>query len=344
MRVGVIGLQHFHAHEMIAGLRGVPDVELVAIAEADDKTWQEQGARYGLPRYADYLEMLESEKIEAVALVNARAERARVARECLDLGVSVLSDKPVCMDLEELAALRQAAAHSGAAIFLYLAERYNPPVITLLDLVRQGTLGRVVSFAALRPHKLNRDSRPAWFWKRETYGGILVDLTIHDVDIFRQATGVEVEEVYAIHANVSTGAHPGFEDIGHMILRGSDGVVGVFRADWLTPAGEPCHGDCRYFVVGDRGWAEVRTMGGLAEVTGGSVRVTTSTSGPVYAPLMAPKTTIFEDFALAARGHEPAISAKDIFRASELVLLGRESADRGVPVQGGRDDDRLRRA
>ena len=52
----------------------------------------------------------------------------------------------------------------------------------------------------------------------------------------------------------------------------------------------------------------------------------------------------FDDFALAAGGDEPANSAHDIFRASELVLLGRESADLGVPVQGGRDDDRLRRA
>ena len=339
MRIGVIGLQHFHAHEIIEGLNVLPGVELVAIAEPDDDIWHEQGVVYELPRYVDYLEMLDSEELRAVVLVNARQQRAQVAAECLHRGISVLADKPLCMHLSDITKLRQATRRANAALFLYLTERYNPSVHTLLSLVEQGVLGKVASFTSFRPHKLLKDSRPSWFWNRGTNGGILVDLAIHDIDIFRKVTNAKIQEIWAIQANVSTKEHPDFEDIGHMMLKAANGVVGMFRADWLTPAGEDIHGDCRYFVIGDKGWAEVHTSGGVADNLAGSVRIVTNTSGPIYVPLMVPKTTIFEDFVAAVQGAKPAISADDILRASELVLLGRQSADWGVPVQGGNDHD-----
>lgn len=339
MRVGVIGLQHFHAHEIIRGLSALPEVKLVAIAESSDDIWHKQSSAYELPRYMGYLDMLDSEDLEAVVLVNARQHRAQVAAECLHRGISVLADKPLCIDLSEVAMLQQAVQRENAVIFLYLAERYNPPVYTLLKLVEQGALGQIVSFTSFRPHKLLIDSRPGWFWNRDTNGGILVDLAIHDVDIFRKITGAQVQDIYAIHANVSNKEHPHFEDIGHMMLKATNGAVGMFRADWLTPAGESMHGDCRYFVIGDQGWAEVHTTGGLAETETGSVRIVTDVSGPSYVSLMVPKTTIFEDFVAAVKGAKPAISADDILEASKLVLLGRQSADQGVPVQGGNNHD-----
>jgi predicted dehydrogenase len=324
---------------MIRGLSVLPEVELVAIAESDDNIWYEQGLIYKLPRYVDYVEMLDSEDLRAVVLVNARQQRAQVAAKCLRRGIHVLADKPLCMHLSDVAKLRKATAREDATLFLYLTERYNPPVYTLLNLVEQDVLGQVASFTSFRPHKLMKDSRPSWFWNRDTNGGVLVDLAIHDVDIFRKLTGARIEEIYAIQANVSTKKYPAFEDIGHMMLKTANGVVGLFRADWLTPAGENIHGDCRYFVVGDKGWAEVHTSGGLAEKGAGNVRIVTDVSGPSHVSLMEPKTTIFEDFVAAAKGARPAISTDDILRASELVLLGRRSADRGVPVQGGNDHD-----
>jgi predicted dehydrogenase len=333
MRIGMIGLRHFHAQEMIGFLAQVPGVELVAVAEEDETAYQENRAGFPGPRYADWRALLDRERPEAVGVVNVPGDRGRVVAECLRRGISVLADKPLCLTREELAEVRQAKAGSRAALFVYLTERYNPPVVTLRRLVEEGRLGRVVSFTAFRPHKLLKSNRPAWFWRRATYGGILVDLASHDVDIFRLVTGAEAEEVAAVHANLTCPEHPEFEDTGHFLLRATGGVAGLFRVDWLAPAGEPVHGDCRYFVVGTEGHAEVRLTGGFPGQSGGGVRLVTNAAPPADVPLAQPARSLVADFAAAVRGEEPAMRIGDLFRASEIVFAARESADRGTPVR-----------
>lgn len=333
MRVGLIGLRHFHAQELVEGFGRLPDVELVGLAEDDDAAYAANRAGSEAKRYGDWREMLDRERPEAVGVVNVPGDRGRVVAECLRRGISVLADKPLCLTREELEELRVAARASRAALFVYLTERYNPPVVTLKRLVEEGRLGRVASFTAFRPHKLMKPQRPEWFWRRATYGGILVDLTVHDVDVFRWVTGEEAAEVCAAHANLSCPEHPEFEDTGHLLLRTNGGVAGLFRADWLAPAGEPVHGDCRYFVVGTEGHAEVRMTGGFPGQSGGGVRIVTNDGPPRDVPLVPPARGLVEDFLAAARGEPPAMRVEDLFRASEIVLAARESADRGVPVR-----------
>lgn len=335
MRVGMIGLRHFHAQEMIGFLAQVPGVELVAVAEDDEAAYQQNRAGFAGPRYADWRAMLDRERPEAVGVVNVPGDRGRVVAECLRRGVSVLADKPLCLTRAELEEVRQAARGSRAVLFVYLTERYNPPVVTLRHLVKEGRLGRVVSFTAFRPHKLMKPTRPEWFWRRATYGGILVDLAIHDVDVFRWVTGAEPREVSAAHANVSVPEHPGFEDTGHFLLKATDGVAGLFRVDWLAPAGESMHGDCRYFVVGTEGHAEVRMTGGFPGQSGGGVRLVTNTTPPVDVPLVQPERSLCAEFAAAVWGEAPAMRPEDLFRASEVVLAARDSADQGIPVKIG---------
>jgi predicted dehydrogenase len=320
---------------MIAGMRTVPGVEVAAIAEPDDDVFAREGSRYGLPRYRDWREMLEREKLHALGVVNIPGERASVVAECLRRGIHVLCDKPAAIDRAGLSMLRQANDLGRAILFPFFTVRYEPPVATAKRLVDEGRLGRLVSFTSFRPHKLLPSIRADWFWRRAGYGGVLVDLGIHDVDVFLWLSGAQVREVYASHANVACPGRAEFEDIAHMMIRADDpDIVGFFRTDWLTPDAEPAHGDCRYFLVGTEGTAEVRTTGGLplSGADGGCVRLVTRTAPPGDIPPIPPGRTIFEDFARAAAGEPAAITARELFDANGLVLAGRESADQGVVV------------
>ena len=42
---------------------------------------------------------------------------------------------------------------------------------------------------ALAPHRLNRGLRPAWFFEREAYGGIINDIGLHSIDTFMAFAG-----------------------------------------------------------------------------------------------------------------------------------------------------------
>ncbi|MGE5623547.1 MAG: Gfo/Idh/MocA family protein [Methanocella sp.] len=335
MKFAMIGLRHFHAQVLLEGMLQVPGVELGAIAEEDDAVFATEGERYGVPRYTDFREMLDAVRPEVVGVVNVPGDRGRVIAECLRRGISVLADKPLCLTLEELEDIRQAQAESKAVLFLLLTERYNPPVVALKRLVEAGRLGRIVSLTSFRPHKLMKAQRPAWFWRREAYGGIIVDLAVHDVDVFRWVTGEEAKEVTAAHTNATCPEYSHWEDMGHFLLKATNGVTGFFRVDWLAPAGEPMHGDCRYFVAGTEGWAEVRMTGGFPGQEGGGLRIVTNADPPTELPVVEPERSLYADFVAAVRGEAPAMLPEDILAATRVTILARESADTGRPVRLG---------
>ena len=80
-------------------------------------------------------------------------------------------------------------------------------------------------------------TRPAWFFERERYGGILCDIASHQFDQFLFFTGSTKADVLASQVgNVHHPDHPGLEDFGDVMLRG-DGGSGYIRVDWFTPDG-----------------------------------------------------------------------------------------------------------
>jgi predicted dehydrogenase len=126
------------------------------------------------------------------------------------------------------------------------------------DLVKAGAIGRVVHTMGLGPHRLRAETRPAWFFDRARYGGILADIASHQADQFLFFTGATRAEVVAAQvANWSHPQWPGLEDFGEMLLR-ADGATGYVRVDWYTPDGLGTWGDGRLVILGTEGYIELR--------------------------------------------------------------------------------------
>ena len=105
------------------------------------------------------------------------------------------------------------------------------------ELVKAGAIGKVIQTVGLGPHRTNLKTRPAWFFVREQYGGILCDIASHQFDQFLYFTGSTKADVVASQvANVNHPQHPGLEDFGDALVRG-DGGSGYIRVDWFTPDG-----------------------------------------------------------------------------------------------------------
>jgi predicted dehydrogenase len=116
----------------------------------------------------------------------------------------------------------------------------------------------VVQTVGLGPHRLNRATRPGWFFDREAYGGILTDIASHQVDQFLHFTGSDTAEI--VHAAVENYANPrdpGLQDFGEIALR-SDRGRGYIRVDWFTPDALPNWGDGRLTILGTEGYIELR--------------------------------------------------------------------------------------
>jgi predicted dehydrogenase len=114
------------------------------------------------------------------------------------------------------------------------------------------------------------ETRPAWFFERPRYGGILCDIGSHQADQFLYFTGSTSGEVVSSQVgNVHHPHYPGLEDFGDTVLRGDRGT-GYIRVDWFTPDGLSTWGDGRLTILGTDGFIEIRKNVDIGGRPGGS--------------------------------------------------------------------------
>ena len=106
---------------------------------------------------------------------------------------------------------------------------------------------------------MSKPSRPAWFFEKAKYGGILCDIGSHQCEQFlhyRGATDATVTN--AAVGNFANPDTPELEDFGEASLVGDNGTSNYFRIDWFTPDGLSTWGDGRTMILGTKGYIELR--------------------------------------------------------------------------------------
>jgi predicted dehydrogenase len=257
-RFAAIGLDHRHIYDLTAGL-----VAAGAVCAGHDPETSDPRVLAGFrKRFPDVPavsreRLLDDPSIDFVVLAAVPSDRAALAIEAMRRGKDVMVDKPGVTTPEQLAAVEAVVRDTGRIWSICLGRLTSPSVQAALDVVRSGELGRLVSLTSLAPHRLNRTLRPAWFFDREAYGGIIVDIGVHSVDQFL-AFADAPDAIIAASTIGCFGTPPsGFEDFAEITLR-SETMTGTMRLDWFTPDGLADWGDGRLFLVGTEGTLEIR--------------------------------------------------------------------------------------
>mgnify|MGYP003676886222 CR=1 FL=1 len=206
----------------------------------------------------------------SLALISAiPADRAALATKAMQLGMDVMTDKPGCTTLAQLAQIKTCVAQTKRIWSINFSERFEVPAVTrATQLVEDGAIGQVVNTVGLGPHRLNRPTRPGWFFDRSQYGGILTDIASHQIDQFLHFTGSETAEItQAFVANYANPSDSGLQDFGEVSLRSPQGT-GYIRVDWFTPDALPTWGDGRLTILGTDGYIELRKYVDVSGATG----------------------------------------------------------------------------
>ncbi len=271
LRFAAIGLNHGHIHSMCeAVVRG--GGELVSYYAKEGDLAAAFGKRFPQATLArSEKEILEDQKISLVASAGIPSERAPLGIEAMRHGKDYVVDKPGLTTLEQLAEVRRVQAETRRIYSIVYSERFeNRATTKAAALVKAGAIGKVVQTIGLGPHRENPKTRPAWFYEKERYGGILCDIASHQFDQFLVFTGSTRAEIVAAQVgNIHHPAQPGLEDFGDVMLQGDRGA-GYLRVDWFTPAGLGTWGDGRLTVLGTDGFIEVRKNVDIAGRPGGS--------------------------------------------------------------------------
>jgi predicted dehydrogenase len=271
IRFSAIGLDHAHIYGMTrAILRG--GGELVSFYSQDPAQCAQYRQEFGEVKLAaSEDEILHDESVQLVLGAPIPDLRAPLGIRVMKAGKDYLADKPGITSLEQLAQVRKAIKETRRKFAIMYSERLEVrSAVHAGELVKQGAIGKVVQTVNLAPHRVNAPSRPAWFWDKARYGGILGDIGSHQADQFVYYTGSTRAHVVAAQTgNFAHPQHPQFEDFGDMVMTGNGGT-GYVRVDWFTPDGLDTWGDGRLFILGTEGYIELRKYTNVAVAKGGN--------------------------------------------------------------------------
>ena len=91
----------------------------------------------------DFDEMLESDSLDAVAVVTPISTHYDLAMRAIIAGKHVFVEKPLASSSDEAIDLIRAAAERGLRLVPGHTFLYSPPVIRIRDLIRSGELGEI---------------------------------------------------------------------------------------------------------------------------------------------------------------------------------------------------------
>ncbi|MDQ3622520.1 MAG: Gfo/Idh/MocA family oxidoreductase, partial [Verrucomicrobiota bacterium] len=254
-------------HRIAANIDG--QIELVCGAfSSDPEKSRASGADFFLPPercYGTFEEMIDKEKqrpdrMDFVAIVTPNHMHFPPAKQALENGFHVLSDKPATFDLNEAKQLDGILKKTG---LLYgLTHNYTgyPLVKEARELVRAGKLGKVRKVIAEYPQgwlatRLEESGQKQASWrtdpKRSGAAGCVGDIGTHAENLAEYVTGLKIKELAADLTTFVEGRL--LDDDANILLRFDSGAKGVLHSSQIS-VGEENNLNIR--VYGEKGGLE----------------------------------------------------------------------------------------
>ena len=213
LRVAVVGVGNLGRHHARI-YAGLPDVELAGVVDIDERTASKIAWKFGTTAYRSLREV--PGRLDAVSVVVPTQAHRPVALEAIGLGVHVLLEKPIALDMSEANEIITAAHAKNLVLQIGHIERFNPAIVALMKILTR------VGF--IEVHRLAP-------YKREgTEVGVVLDLMIHDIDIILNIVASPLVEIHAVGIPVLSAS----EDIANARLRFENGCIANVTASRIS--------------------------------------------------------------------------------------------------------------
>lgn len=186
LRIGVAGLGRvgeLHARNLAASGR----VSSLLVHDADAKVADRVGAALGaevVPHFRDLIGC----RPDGIVVATPTASHAELVSEAIGRGIPVLCEKPLAHSVADGDAVATLAEERGVPLQVGLQRRSDPQLLRMRARLRDGGDGRLVG---LRVVSCSWQPPPEEYL--EASGGFFRDKLLHDVDVVRWLTGLEIE-------------------------------------------------------------------------------------------------------------------------------------------------------
>lgn len=262
-----------NVHRMAAALDGKIDLVCGAFSSDPEKS-KASGKDFFLPEnrvYSSYQEMIIEEgklplgdRMDFVSIVTPNHMHFGPAKMALEHGFHVVSDKPLCFNMEEAYELKALVEKTG--LIFALTHNYTgyPMVKQAKYMIKSGLLGKIRKVVVEYPqgwlHELIESSnqkQAAWRTDPTKSGiaGAMGDIGTHAENLAEYITGLQIKELCADISTMVDGRQ--LDDDGNVLLRFDNGARGILHASQIS-AGE--ENDLNIRIYGEKGGLQWKQM------------------------------------------------------------------------------------
>lgn len=239
INVGIVGLGRLgRVHAENLAFR-IPNARLVAVCAQTEASldWAREHLEIHAC-YRDFEEMIQCEQLDAVAIVSPSDLHCAQITAAVRRGLHVFFEKPLGTDLEECLATQEIVAqHEELVCMPGFMRRYDKSYVDAKAKIDAGVIGTpyMMKCTGIDPESAIEGTLRI----TGSFGGIFMDLGIHDVDLMRWLLGCEPAQVHAVGTTVK---YPQFREGGDYetaaaLYQFENGAIGMAHAGRCSPYG-----------------------------------------------------------------------------------------------------------
>ncbi len=233
VRIGITGVGRMGRRHAANLAHRVQGAALVAACSpvADELAWARDAL--GVTHvYADYAELLAHPGLDAVFLATPTTLHADQIIQALIAGKHVFCEKPLALNLADCRRVEEASArHPRLKAMIGYVRRFDPSYRDAYEKIRAGAIGRPF---LVRSQTADQNDPSGFFVQYAPLsGGILLDMSVHDIDSARWLLGATA--VRRVFATGTIAVHRGLAECGDVdnavaTIEFADGQIAVIYA------------------------------------------------------------------------------------------------------------------
>jgi predicted dehydrogenase len=224
IRWGVVG-RGWIVESFVAGLRAIPDAELVAVGSRQPATADAFGDKLGVRTRHGSLEALANDpEIDVIYIATPHNAHKSATILCLNAGKPVLCEKPFSINAVEADEMIATARTKNLFLMEAMWPRFVPLMVKVRELLANDAIGEVRMVSADLGFRAE-PGRPPRLWDPANGGGALMDVGVYVVSFAAMVLGTPSRI-----ASMPTIGEAGVDEQSAMILGYENGALAVLSA------------------------------------------------------------------------------------------------------------------
>src|SRR5665647_1197652 len=231
-------------------LRDHPLAKLDWVVDTSEARARQVAEQCGANWATNLDDILVSSDVRAVVVALPDLLHVEVTSALLMAGKAVLLEKPMAHSLAAAQSIRDAASVSGSPLMVGHLVRFDPRYRRAAELVRSGSIGKVIHATASRFCRPPAAPRPG--------NSVCFLVGVHDVDALQWVTGQRITRVLAMaRRNCLPGHEFDMDDVVYSLCEFEDGALGALSFGWTLPSSHPWELEAGLTVTGSEGQVRI---------------------------------------------------------------------------------------